>query len=186
VERARVGSPVKNKLEYEDLRAAPDDGNRYELLDGDVSVTPAPSPSHQRIVLGLTLRFVEYFHGRGLGEVFVAPIDVILTKRDVVEPDIVVVSDPRQVSERGIEGAPALVVEILSPSTRDRDRTLKAQRYARLGVRHCWLVDPEEKRVECLRARDGVYEIVVAAREGQILVNPDWDGLHIELAQLWR
>lgn len=179
-------SPFKNKLVYQDLLTAPEDGNRYELLDGDVCVTPAPSPAYQRIVLGLTLRFVEYFHGRGLGEVFVSPIDVILTERDVLEPDILVVADPAQISTRGIEGAPLLVVEVLSPSTSDGDRTVKAQRYSRLGVPHSWLVDPDEKRIDCLRVRGGVYELVVAAGGDQVLTHPDWDGLRIELRGLWR
>ncbi len=181
-----MDSPVKHKLEYVDLLCAPDDGKRYELLEGDVHVTPAPNPSHQRIVLGLAIRFVEYFHGRNLGEVFVAPLDVILTERDVVEPDILVVSDAGQVSRRGVEGPPLLVVEILSPSTRERDRTLKAQRYAALGVRHYWIVDPEQFCVECLRGKDGAYELVRAARGNEALTHPDWDGLSIDLCAIWR
>src|SRR5678815_4945522 len=118
-EGSLVESPVKNKLEYRDLLAIPDDGKRYELLDGEVSVTPAPSPVHQRIVLALAVRFIEYFHARGIGEVFVSPLDVILTDRDVIEPDVVVVGRPAQISHRGIEGSPLLVVEVLSPSTRE-------------------------------------------------------------------
>jgi len=104
---------------------------------------------------------------------------VILAKRDVVQPDIVVVSDARQISERGIEGPPLLVVEILSRSTRERDRTVKAQRYARLGIQHYWLVDPDERRVECLRAKDGVYELIVSRVRSEILTHPDWDALSL-------
>lgn len=177
--------PVRNRLEYEDLLTTPDDGNRYELLDGEVAVTPSPSPAHQRALLNLTLQLVEYFHGGGLGEVFVAPLDVILTRHDVVEPDIVVVSDPTQVSERGIEGPPMLVVEVLSPSTREHDRTVKAQRYARLGIAHYWIVDPGEKRIECLQARNGVFELVVAHRDDDVLIHPAWDRLRVRLRDLW-
>lgn len=180
-----MDSPIKHKLEYDDLPSAPEDGNRYELLDGDLAVTPSPSPAHQRIVRDLQLALIDYFHGRGLGEVFLAPLDVILTACDVVEPDILVVSDPDQVSKRGIEGPPLLVVEVLSPSTRERDRTIKAQRYAALGVRHYWLVDPTEKRVECLRGKHGTYDLVGEARGGQLLTHPDWDGLSIDLGRLW-
>ncbi len=179
-------SPVRRKLVYSDYLAVPEDGKRYELLQGDLWVTPAPSSTHQRIARDLVLHLIEYFHGRGLGEVLFPPIDVILSERDVAQPDILIVSDPTQVSERGIEGAPLLVVEILSPSTRERDRTIKAQRYACAGVRHYWLVDPEEKRVECLRAKDGGYELVAAAAGEQALTHPDWDGLAIRLGTIWR
>jgi Uma2 family endonuclease len=181
-----VESPVKNKLEYRDLLAIPDDGKRYELLDGEVSVTPAPSPVHQRIVLALAVRFIEYFHARGIGEVFVSPLDVILTDRDVIEPDVVVVGRPAQISHRGIEGSPLLVVEVLSPSTRERDRTVKAQRCARLGIRHYWIVDPEARRVECLRESAGAYELVLATEGDQTLVHPDWPALAVDLGALWR
>jgi Uma2 family endonuclease len=102
-----------------------------------------------------------------------------------VEPDLLVVTDPRQVSEQGIEGAPLLVVEVLSPSTRAIDRTVKAQRYSRLGVLHYWIVDPEEKRVECLRATSGTYEIVATARQHEILKHPDWPELSIALEGIW-
>jgi Uma2 family endonuclease len=180
-----MGSPVKNKLSYEDLREAPADGRRYELLDGELHVTPAPGTTHQRIVRDLGFLLVEHFHGKRLGEVFLAPTDVILTDRDVVEPDLLVVTDPRQVSERGIEGAPLLVVEVLSPSTRAIDRTVKAQRYSRLGVLHYWIVDPDEKRVECLRATSDTYEIVATARQHEILKHPDWPELSIALAAFW-
>jgi Uma2 family endonuclease len=181
-----VRNPLKNKLDYRDLLATPSDGKRYELLDGEVVVTAAPTPGHQRCVLEMTLRFVEYFRGRDIAEVFVSPIDVILAEQDVVEPDIVVVSDPAQVSKRGIEGPPLVVVEVLSPSTRASDRTIKAQRYARLGIAHYWIVDPEERRVECFRERGGVYELVAAAEADRGLTHPDWPGLLIELGALWR
>ena len=177
--------PNPIKLEYLDLLASPTDGRRYELLDGEVHVTAAPTPDHQRSVLELTLRLVDYFRGRGLAEVFVSPLDVILTERDVVEPDIVVVSDPAQVSKRGIEGPPLLVVEVLSPATRHSDRTIKAQRYARLGVPHYWIVDPDEHRVECFRERAGVYELVLTAEQDQQLIHPDWPDLVIDLGALW-
>jgi len=112
-----MSAPLKTKLDYDDLATAPEDGNRYELLDGDLFVTPAPSPQHQRASKRLQRQLEHYFEERGLGEVFNAPLDVILTRRDVVEPDLVVVADAQQISARGIEGAPMLVVEILSPST---------------------------------------------------------------------
>jgi len=117
---------------------------------------------------------------------FHAPIDVILADRDIVQPDIIAVADRGQVSARGIEGAPLLVVEVLSPSTRSRDCGLKAQRYAELGVLHYWLVDPDARRIECLRAESGVFRAVIVAQDESTLRHPNWDGLAIELGALWH
>ena len=151
---------LKRKLDYSDLLAAPDDGKRYELVD--------------------------HCHGLSIGEVFDAPIDLILTNHDVLVPDLLVVSEPKHITKRGIEGPPLLIVEILSPSTQKQDRGVKARRYAELGVEHYWIVDPEKKRVECHRQADGVFRKVVEAAGDTTLIHPDWDELEIDLAALWR
>lgn len=142
-------SGLKTRLDYDDYAAIPADGLRWELLDGEPHVTPAPSPFHQRLLRRLVRKLDDGFPAPI--EVFVSPIDVILTPHDVLQPDIVVVADPGQVSARGIEGPPLLVVEVLSPTTAAYDRTTKARRYAALGVLHLWLVDPEAGRIECHR-----------------------------------
>ena len=177
---------VKAKLDYSDYLATPDDGKRYEILDGDVFVTPAPSPRHQRISWLLECELARYFEVRGIGRMYHAPVGVILANHDVVEPDIVVVADPGQVSDRAIEGAPLLAVEILSPSTGSRDRGLKAQRYARLGVAHYWLVDPQARSIEALRAEQGQFHRAAYSEGETTLHHPDWEGLAIDLAPLWR
>ena len=177
---------LKQKLDYSDYARIPPDGKRYELMEGDVYVTPAPSPRHQRVSRRLQRQLEDYFHARNLGEVFNAPIDLILTPHDVVQPDLVVVTEPAQVSDRGIEAPPALVVEVLSPSTREHDRTVKGRRYAALGIRHYWLVDLEASRIECYRAETGAYALVVQAEGDASLSHPDWPGLTISLAELWR
>ncbi len=181
-----MGSELKRKLDYSDLQVTPDDGKRYELVRGDLFVTPSPTPVHQRISKRLEVLLMEYFEGRSLGEVFHAPIDLILTNQDVFVPDVLVVSDPSHISNRGIEKPPLLVVEILSPSTRRHDRGLKARRYAELGVEHYWIVDPEEKRIECHRLARGMFRRVVDAENDATLIHPDWDGLIVDLAALWR
>jgi Uma2 family endonuclease len=79
-----------------------------------------------------------------------------------------------------------VVVEVLSPSTRDHDRTVKARRYAALGIRHYWLVDPEASRIECYRTEAGAYALVVQAQGEAALSHPDWTGLTLSLADLWR
>jgi Uma2 family endonuclease len=175
-----------HKLEYRDLVDTPDDCRRYELLDGALFVTPSPRPLHQRVSKRLQRQLEAYFEDGGLGEVFDAPVDVILTMHDVVVPDLVVVTVPPQITERAIEGVPTLIVEILSPSTGTRDRTLKAGRYATLGVPHYWIVDPLHKTIECYRLRGAQYAPVTAAQGSVDLTHPDWRGMTIDLAAVWR
>jgi Uma2 family endonuclease len=179
-----MATGLKTRLDYDDYCAIPSDGKRYELLDGQVHVTPAPSPLHQRLVgeLFVILR-VHFSHP---AEVFVSLIDVILTPHDVVQPDLVVVADQSQVSSRGIEGAPLLVIEILSPTTTVYDRTTKAQRYAALGIPHYWIVDPEARAIECFRRHEATYQLVASFGPGDTLTHPDFPGLRLDLAPLWR
>jgi Uma2 family endonuclease len=175
---------LKQILDYDDYAAIPPDSNRYELLEGDLLVTPAPSPLHQWVSKRLQRQLEDYFEGRGLGRVYDAPIDVILTPHDVVQPDLVVVTDLRSVSGRGIEAPPELVVEVLSPSTGTRDRGAKARRYAALGVGHLWLLEPETRRLECHRLEGQAYQLVIAAEGDATFEHPDWPGLTIRLAEL--
>ncbi len=177
---------LKRKLDYSDIRAIPPDGKRYELVQGELLVNPAPSPMHQRVSMRLLRQLQDYFEDRSIGEVFCAPLDVILTKHDVFEPDLLVTADPSHITKRGIEAPPLLMVEILSPSSRKIDRGLKSRRYAELGVQHYWIVDPDDKRVECFRLEHGAFRALVDARGDSSLTHPDWDGLTVELGKLWR
>lgn len=175
---------LKQVLDYDDYAAIPPDGQRYELLEGDVHVRPAPPPLHQWVSKRLQRQLEAYFEARGLGRVYDAPIDVILTPHDVVQPDLVVVTDLSQVSARGIEGAPTLLVEVLSPSTLLYDRTTKSRRYAALGVPHFWLVEPEPRRLECYRLEGSAYQRVAVAEQNATIEPSDWPGLVIRLGDL--
>lgn len=175
---------LKRVLDYSDYLAAPEDGKRYEILRGDLLVTPAPSPIHQRVLVHLVRALGEYFDERA-GEVFVAPIDLILTSHDVLQPDLLVVDDPSLITDRGIEGAPLLVVEVLSTTTAHRDRGVKARRYAELGIRHYWLVDPDTRPVECHKLVDGAYERVSTMDQTSRTSVPDFPDLELSLATLW-
>jgi len=179
-----MGSLLKRTLDFSDYEAAPDDGNRYEILQGKLYVTACPAPQHQRVSKRLLGALVEYFEGRSLGEVFYAPMAVILTNHDIAEPDLLVVHDPKLISNRGVEGPPLLVVEILSPSSRSHDRGVKAERYAELGIRHYWIVDPDMGRIECLQLEAGAYRLVAEGRDKDTLRHPAWDGLAIELGTM--
>ena len=177
-------SGLKTKLDYSDYCAIPPDGKRYELIDGEVHVTPAPSPLHQRLVGRLFTLLGAYF--RPPAEVFFAPIDVILTTHDVVQPDVIVVTNPSQVSARGIEGPPLLVIEVLSPTTTIYDRTTKSLRYATLDVPHYWIVDPATRRLECYRREDAVYRLVVSYGPDDTFSHVDFPGLAFPLSKLWE
>lgn len=133
------------KLTYDDFLSFPDDGLRHELIDGAHYVTPAPSIKHQRILRELLLALGAYFETTPIGEVFCAPADVVLSDHDVVEPDLLVVlSDQADIiTEKHVRGAPAIVVEILSPTTRRVDLQVKRDLYDRVGVLEYWLVDPD-------------------------------------------
>jgi Uma2 family endonuclease len=137
-------------LTYDDYRELPNDRNRYEILDGELSVTPAPSTKHQRISGHLFLTLANHILAHQLGDIFAAPADVILAPTTVVQPDLIFIGNDRRgiVTERAIEGPPTLAVEILSPTTHRTDRQTKAQLYAKHGVPHYWLIDPDQQTLE--------------------------------------
>jgi Uma2 family endonuclease len=180
-----IPTGVRTTLEYDDLVHLPEDGNTYEILEGALCVTPSPSPLHQRVGKRLQRQLEAHFEAKGLGEVFNAPLDVILSNRDVVEPDLIVVTDAAQVSPRAIEGAPLLLVEILSPSSIQRDRIVKAARYAALGVAHYWIVELDAQVIECYRLRAGKYELAVRAQSPDPLHHPEWPDMTIDTAAIW-
>jgi len=148
-------------LTYRDYVALPEDGRRYELHEGDLSVTPAPGTRHQRVVGELFGLLREHVRARGLGEVFVSPVDCILSDTTVVEPDVVYLDPTRAglVSERGIEGPPTLAVEVLSPSTAETDHSAKLHIYARYGVPFYWIVDPTAGSVTAYALTGSAYRV---------------------------
>lgn len=137
------------RFSYEDLLQLPDDGKRHEIIGGELYTMPSPSPEHQRKVGYVFNRIYTFLEEHPLGEVFVAPIDVIFHIDDVVIPDVVFVSKKRQdvISKRGVEGAPDLVVEVISPSSVKRDLEVKRKLCQREGVIVYIAIDPEDKRV---------------------------------------
>src|SRR5262245_45545271 len=110
-----MATDLKRKLGDADYERIPADGKRYEILDGELYVSPAPSPLHQRLSKRLQRRLEDHFEANGLGEVFNAPVDLIIAKHDIVQPELVIVASQAQIATRGIEGVPLLVVEVLSP-----------------------------------------------------------------------
>jgi Uma2 family endonuclease len=178
--------PTRVILTYSDYAALPDDGRRYELHQGELSVTPAPGTRHQRAIIALGSRLYEHVRARGLGEVFVAPTDCILSNVTVVQPDILYVATDRLsiISERGIEGAPTLVVEVLSPPTARLDRDRKLNLYAEHDVPYYWIADPESRSVEAYALAEGEYGLVVRVTNKPAAL-PPFSDLTIDLAAFW-
>ncbi len=182
-----VMTPGRVVLTYQDYAALPNDGRRYEIHEGELSVTAAPRTRHQEIIGNLFAALRAHVIARGLGKVFVSPIAVILSDITVVEPDVVYVATDRLglISERGIEGPPTLVVEVLSPSTAQIDRTTKTQLYARYGVPWYWLVDPDSRTVEVCRFAEGRYALATRVGGDEPLSAEPFTDLVIPPESLW-
>jgi len=150
-------------LTYEDYAALPNDGNRYEILEGELAVTPAPSTKHQTASGNLFFLLTQHIKANDLGKLFHAPVDLILESTSVLQPDLLFVAKARQniITDRAIEGAPDLVIEILSPTTSRSDRVTKAQIYARHKVPAYWIVDPEQEAVEVYLLNVDSYRLAV-------------------------
>lgn len=175
-------------LGYDDYAALPDDGRRYEILDGELSVTPAPSLDHQIILANLFRILDAHVRTHSLGIVLFAPLDVILADANIVQPDLVYLDNERMSrgSRRGIEGAPTLLVEILSPGTTRVDRGAKRAIYAREGVPFYWIVDPEARTLEVFRGEGQSYSLMVRAQGSEPCRVAPFDDLGLVVDDLWE
>ena len=174
-------------LTYKDYLAMPDDGRRYEILDGEVAVSATPVTLHQLIVGNLYWVLRGHVHGRRLGQVYLSPITVILANTTVVEPDLVYVDTGRAglVTDRGIRGAPTLAIEVLSPSTATSDRGPKFQLYARYGVPYYWIADTDAREVEAYELADQRYRLASRAHGDTSMALPPFADLFFVPDALW-
>ena len=181
----------KPALTYRDYEALPDDGRRYEIHDGELSVTPAPSFDHQVILMNLLRVLIQHVPSVAPGLLLAAPLDVILADKaaetTIVQPDILYIAPDRmaRASRRGMEGGPTLAVEILSPSTRTIERVTKRALYARYGVPHLWLVDPDARALEAFMLERGRYVLAVSATGSAPVDLPPFAGLGLVPDRLW-
>ncbi|HUH11744.1 MAG TPA: Uma2 family endonuclease [Longimicrobiales bacterium] len=160
--------PTTSGWSYSEFARLPsDDGNRYEVIEGELYVTPSPRSLHQAAVTALTGTLGAFVEEHGLGWVLAGPIDVLFAEGDYLAPDLVFVRRERRgiISDRGLEGAPDLVVEVLSESTAGRDRVLKRRRYAHFGVPEYWVADPDAKLIEVYRLGRGAEAPEVCREE---------------------
>ena len=177
------------RLTYDDFLQFPDDGKRHELIDGAHYVTASPNTKHQAIVFNLATLLGMYLRVHHAGRAFTAPFDVVFSDFDVVEPDLLFVSKARQadvLTAANVRGAPDLVVEIGSPSTRKRDETIKRRLYERFGVSEYWVIDPELDEVKVYRSTDGRFERVaeLSLERADALESPLFPGLTLRLSDI--
>ena len=174
------------KFTYEDYLSAPED-ERYELLDGALVMTPAPGEPHQRVSMWLGWKLIQFVAENRLGEVYHAPFDVVLSDFDVVQPDLIFVSHARAhiITPANLQGAPDLVVEILSPSTAERDKTFKYALYAEHGVGEYWMVDTDAKTITVLLLGERGFAVAGIYGEGQTLESPTLGGFALAIDDIF-
>jgi len=189
-EEQRGYEATAERVSYEDYLKLPEkEGYSYEVLDGVLVKDPSPNVFHQRIVPRLWSVLDKYFKTVDVGgEVFIAPLDVTLGSYTVVQPDLLYVSGRRSelVRFERIDGAPDLVVEVISKPGTGKDRIRKKKIYQDSGIQHYWMIDPAERTLECYSLRDGLYAFIAGGAGSDIVEHPEFEGLKIELVRLWN
>jgi len=181
----------ERRLTYLDFRRFPNDGQRHELIDGKHAVTPAPIFRHQEVSLRLILALGNFLEANPAGVLCHAPFDCVFSFFDVVEPDLLVVTNDQRhiLTKRNVRGAPALIVEILSPSSAARDKRAKRALYERVGVREYWIVDPGRDAITIHhfgKAKQFPFSETLTAARGGTLRTPLLPGFALDLRRLFR
>jgi Uma2 family endonuclease len=181
-------APVQPAVTRADLEAMPEGPPYYQLIEGQLIMSPSPFTKHQRVVMRLSSILHDFVQKSGIGEVFVAPLDAYLNDINVYQPDIIFLSNARsnQVTERGIEGAPDLCVEVLSKSTERFDKVTKKKVFAQAGLRHYWLIDTEARTLAAFDLCANTEEPSQVAARGNVFRPELFPGLEIRLDHLFR
>ena len=176
----------KKKYTYEDY-VTTSDGKRYELIEGELLVTPSPTTKHQRVLREIEFILKKFVSENNLGEIFFAPYDVYLDEENVIQPDIMFISKERLniIGEKNIQGAPCLTIEIISESSAYRDMVQKKKLYAKFGVKEYWIVIPGEGLIEIYLLKDGIYKFLKTYRKNDALESTTLKGLKIELKEIF-
>ena len=178
------------KLTYEAFLALPETKQRYEVIDGEMFLmSPSPTPEHQRIVLNLSLQLAPFVREHQLGELFVAPLDVLITRAPLQtrQPDVFFVSNPRRaiIGPQQIEGGPDLIVEILSPSNTRAEMEAKLHDYWMIDVQECWLISPEARTIEVLQRGGEYFERSGLYGMGDTIDSSILPDVHLRLEDVW-
>jgi Uma2 family endonuclease len=180
---------VLSKLTYDEFQTLPRDGSkRLELIEGEVYMTPSPNTAHQRAVRKLLRALDEFVQEGDLGEVFIAPYDIVFSKWTALEPDLLFIRRDRRsiITEANVQGAPDLVIEILSPSNKAYDRKTKLRAYEKAGVPEIWYFDPEEQTAEILNlGGDGLYVVTAKLSGEAAIVSKVLPGLSLTLNRVF-
>jgi Uma2 family endonuclease len=177
---------AKVRFNYDDYLLLPED-ERYEILDGEIYLIPAPNTRHQRISRQLEMALIQHVEQFGLGEILQAPYDVVLSYENVVQPDILLVlkEGAGVITAMNLQGAPDLVIEILSPATRGKNAEIKRKIYAQFGVREYWIVDPEVDTIEVLAWSESGYTGAGLYRNPEHLSTPLLPNLDLPLSRIF-
>jgi len=184
-----IQDTARRKVTYEDYALIPEDLQRHEILDREHYVTPSPPLLHQTVSGNLLLKLAPFVREHRLGKVIHAFFDVLLSEHDIVQPDLLFISKERVaiLTKANAQGAPDLLIEILSEPTRIRDETLKRDRYERYGVLEYWVVDPENGVVRVYRrAGDFCAPRELSAAAGDVLPTPLLPGLEIRVGEVFE
>ena len=175
------------KLTYQDYVSMEGD-ERYELHDGELILVGSPNTDHQIASLELATQMNIFVKENNLGRVFSAPYDVLFSDTDVVQPDILFVSKEREyvITPANIQGAPDLIVEILSPSSSRRDWRYKRELYASHGVREYWIVDPTNRIVWVMMLRDGALKEQGTYGEGDTVTSSTIEGFRVSMDEIFQ
>ena len=181
-----VTAGARIKFTYEDYRNAPED-KRYELIDGELYMVPSPKEAHQGVSMNFAILLGALVRRLRIGYLYAAPFDVVLSDTDVVQPDLVFVSRERAhiITSDNIRGVPDLVIEILSPSTAERDKTFKRALYARYGVREFWLVNTDTHTIEVLVLTEDGFETYAVFAKGQTLTSPTFTDFALSIDEVF-
>jgi Uma2 family endonuclease len=179
------------KLTYDDFLLFPDDGKRHELIDGEHYVTPSPTTRHQRISGRLYLMIASWLETHPIGQLFYAPLDIVFTQFDVVEPDLLYMSNERAsgiLTDKHVTGPPEILIEIASRGTRKRDESIKKRLYERSGVEEYWVVDPEVDVVRVYTRAAGGYRRPreLSAEADDVLTTALLPGLEMRLTRIFE
>jgi Uma2 family endonuclease len=177
---------IQPRITYDHLRQLPEDGKRYELVDGDLLVSPSPIPRHQRTVSNFDVMF-RRVEQRGYGRAFIAPLDVVFDDYNVAEPDVMFITTDRLhiVTYSNIQGAPDLVVEVLSDGTAHRDLGVKLHMYARFKVPHYLVANPAERSLQRYDLRGDGYAELSKLHLGDVLTCPLFPDVEVRVAELF-
>jgi Uma2 family endonuclease len=182
---------IPNRLEvftYEDYKNLPDNGKRYEIINGELYMVPAPTLGHQDTIGEFYFTIKSFLQTNPLGKIYLAPTDIVFSEIDVLQPDLIFVSKGKFdiLTRENIQGAPDLVIEVLSPGTEKRDRTIKLKAYSKFGVKEYWMANDERETAEIWRRKGKKLDYHATLDRTQTLITPLLPRLEISLERIFR